>query len=50
VKIIRTNDVDHWSEMPVDYRAVARRVTLATAGADNIWAATDTGMILKLTP
>jgi hypothetical protein len=50
VKIIRSDDIDHWTEMPVDYRAVARRVILATAGPDNIWAATDTGMILKLTP
>jgi hypothetical protein len=36
--------------MQVDYRAVARRVILATAGPDHVWAATDTGMILKLTP
>ncbi len=50
VKIIRSEDIDHWTEMPVDYRAIARRVTLATAGAGNLWAATDTGMILKLTP
>jgi hypothetical protein len=49
VKIIVTEDMDHWTEMPVDYRAIARRVMLATAGPDNIWAATDTGMILKLT-
>jgi hypothetical protein len=50
VKIIRSDDAEHWSEMPVDYRAVARRVILATAGPGNAWAATDTGMILKLTP
>jgi len=50
VKIIRSGDIDHWAEVPVDYRAVARRVILATAGPNNIWAATDTGMILKLTP
>ena len=50
VKIIRSDDAEHWTEMPVDYRAVARRVILATAGAGNAWAATDTGMILKLTP
>jgi hypothetical protein len=50
VKIMRSDDVDHWSEMPVDYRAVARRVMLATTATGEAWAATDTGMILKLTP
>jgi hypothetical protein len=34
--------------MPVDYRAVARRVILAAASPDDVWIATDTGMILKL--
>jgi hypothetical protein len=50
VKIIRSDDAEHWTEMAVDYRAVARRVVLATAGPHDAWAATDTGMILKLTP
>ena len=50
VKILRSDDGERWSEMPVDYHAVARRVILATAGKGNVWAATDTGMILKLTP
>jgi hypothetical protein len=35
-----------WVEMPVDYRAVARRAILATSGVD-VWVATDTGMILR---
>ena len=35
--------------MEVDYHAVARRVILSAAGPNDIWAATDTGMILKLT-
>ena len=50
VKIIRSDDASHWTEMEVDYRATARRVILATAGPNDLWAATDTGMILKLTP
>ena len=50
VKILRSQDAVHFTEMPVDYRATARRVILAVAGPDDIWAATDTGMILKLTP
>jgi photosystem II stability/assembly factor-like uncharacterized protein len=50
VIIIRSLDAEHWTEMPVDYRAVARRVILAAAGPNHLWAATDTGMILKWTP
>src|SRR5205814_1175305 len=50
VKIIRSGNGLDWSEMDVDYRATARRVILAAAGSDEIWAATDTGMILKLIP
>jgi hypothetical protein len=50
VKIVRSNDLAAWTEMEVDYRATARRVILATAGPNDLWAATDTGMILKLTP
>jgi hypothetical protein len=50
VIIVRSLDAEHWTEMPVDYRAVARRVILAAAGPNHLWAATDTGMILKWTP
>ncbi len=50
VKIIKSENAVTWTEMQVDYRAVAGRVMLAAAGPDNIWAATDTGMILKLIP
>lgn len=50
VKIIRSDNALDWSEMEVDYRATARRVVLAAAGPAEIWAATDTGMILKLAP
>ena len=50
VKIIRSDNGASWTEIVVDYRATARRVILAAAGRNEIWAATDTGMILKLTP
>jgi hypothetical protein len=50
VKIMKSENAVDWTEMSVDYRAVASRVILAAAGPDEIWAATDTGMILKLTP
>ena len=49
VKIIRSDNGIKWTEMEVDYHAVARRVILSAAGPNDIWAATDTGMILKLT-
>ncbi len=48
VKMLRSKDRKAWEPLEVDYRAVGRRVTLAIAGEDNVWAATDTGMILKL--
>jgi photosystem II stability/assembly factor-like uncharacterized protein len=48
VRIVSSSNLTNWVESNVDYRAVARRVMLAGAGG-NAWAATDTGMILKLT-
>ena len=36
-----------WITMPVDYRAVARRVTLAATPSGKLWAVTDTGIILE---
>jgi hypothetical protein len=48
VIILRSEDALEWNEMPVDAHATARRVVLAVAGQGEIWAATDTGMILKL--
>jgi len=52
VKILKSEQPDRvlWTEMPVDYRASARRVFLASPSPDQVWAATDTGMILKLFP
>jgi hypothetical protein len=38
-----------WKPMDVDYRAVAKAAMLA-AGGDQLWMATDAGMILKLVP
>lgn len=49
VKVLRSESLAHWTEMPVDYRAVARRVFLAAPDAQNAWLATDTGMIFRLT-
>jgi hypothetical protein len=48
LKVLRSSDLEHWTEIPVDYRAVAGRASIAAADARNIWIATDTGMILKL--
>jgi hypothetical protein len=48
VRILRSKDLKAWENLEVDYRAVGRRVTLALADEENLWAATDTGMILKL--
>lgn len=50
VHILRSIDGKDWSEMEVDYRATANHVILAGTKAGQIWAATDTGMILKLVP
>jgi photosystem II stability/assembly factor-like uncharacterized protein len=49
VKILRSDDLTNWQEMTVDYRATAHRVMISAVDDRNIWAATDTGMILKLT-
>jgi len=48
VKILKTNDLASWVAMDVDYRAVAGKVILARSPEGECWAATDTGMILKL--
>jgi len=48
LKILRSTDFQNWTEMPVDYRADAHRAMIAAPDEDNIWVATDTGMILKL--
>lgn len=48
VKILKSEDLSDWSEMEVDYRATANRVFLSSFDERNVWAATDTGMILKM--
>jgi len=50
VKMITSANIKDWTEMDVDYRAVARSLVLAGPDAGHLWAATDTGMILRLTP
>jgi beta-xylosidase len=48
LKILKSDDLENWTEISVDYRAVARRAYLATPDGKSVWVATDTGMILKL--
>jgi len=50
VKMLTTLDFQTFSEMDVDYKALARSLVLAGPDADHQWAATDTGMILHLVP
>jgi hypothetical protein len=48
LKLLQSKDLELWSEMEVDYRAVARRAVLASPAPGQVWVATDTGMILHL--
>jgi hypothetical protein len=48
VRMLSSTNLKDWVEMPVDYRAVAQSLVLAGPDADHMWAATDTGMILRL--
>jgi hypothetical protein len=50
VRILTSTDLAQWTEMTVDYKANARSLILAGPDAGHQWAATDTGMILHLTP
>ncbi len=47
LKIMNTTSLQTWLPEKVDYRAVAMRPILAFADSNNVWVATDTGMILK---
>jgi hypothetical protein len=49
VRMLSSGNLKDWVEMPVDYRAVAQSLVLAGPDAEHLWAATDTGMILRLT-
>jgi hypothetical protein len=46
--VLTSDDLEHWEEMPVDYRAVAHRAMIAGPDENHLWIATDTGMILRL--
>jgi hypothetical protein len=48
VKILAGGARGDWTEMAVDYRALARSVVLAAPDPEHMWAGTDTGMILRL--
>lgn len=50
VKMLTSANLTDWSEINVDYKAVARSLILAGPDAGHLWAATDTGMILHLVP
>jgi photosystem II stability/assembly factor-like uncharacterized protein len=50
VKILQSEDFKTWTEMPVDYKAVARSLVMAGPDPDHMWVATDTGMILHPQP
>jgi hypothetical protein len=47
VEVMSSHDLETWAPIPVDYRAEATGTILAGSG-DQLWLATDTGMILKL--
>jgi hypothetical protein len=50
VRILQSDDFKTWTEMPVDYKAMARNVVIAGPDPEHVWVSTDTGMILHLTP
>jgi len=49
LKVWRSDDLANWQPMEVDYRATAHKALISAVDAGNIWVATDTGTILKLT-
>jgi len=50
VRVLVSTDYTQWRAMEVDYRAEGHRTILAAVDEDNMWIATDMGMILKLAP
>ncbi len=48
VQVLFSKDFKKWDPIEVDYRAEALRTFLAGPDGQNIWLATNTGMILKL--
>ncbi len=47
VRVYRSSDMSTWNQMDVDYRAIAQHAIIAGADEQNLWVATDNGMILK---
>jgi hypothetical protein len=47
IKVFKSSDFTSWTEQEVDYRGIAQRALLAGWGED-LWLATDNGMILKV--
>jgi DNA-binding sugar fermentation-stimulating protein len=50
LKILRSRSLETWTEMEVNYRAIAKNAFLAASGPSHVWVATDTGMILEMVP
>jgi hypothetical protein len=48
IVVLRSENLTDWTEMPVDYRAIAQRAIFAGAGGEDLWLATNNGMILRL--
>lgn len=48
LRIFHSPDLEQWFEMRVDYRAEGGRAFLAAPAPDELWAATDSGCILRL--
>lgn len=48
LRMFESTDLQNWKEIPTDYRAVATRVSLTVVDQNQMWIATDTGMILRL--
>ena len=48
LKVLTSDDSENWTEMTVDYRAVAHRAMIAGPDPAHLWIATDTGLILTL--
>jgi hypothetical protein len=47
--VLKSRDLKEWTPVAADDRAVANRAMLAGAGED-LWLATNNGMILRLAP
>jgi photosystem II stability/assembly factor-like uncharacterized protein len=48
LRVLTSDDLQNWTEMPVDYRAVAHAALITGPDDKHVWIGTDTGMILKL--